>query len=158
MILYSAKSTSWHILYLTQQVLMKIIKLHSYSSTERIKQPMQLVMEMSGYWWKKICTSIEFLTLTPPKTCAIQYGSHNSFIDWKLHQFSSRVWDEYDYLPDRLLLMIYKISIARLVIASKIDSIGRKMDLKDWIKTKYFSTEKRRQYMQSVMETSRSWS
>lgn len=141
MILYNVKPTSWYILYLTQQVSMKMIKLHSYSSTKRIRQPMQLVMEMSGYWWKKICISIEFPTLIPSKTCAIQYDSHNNFIDRKLHHFSSWVWDEYDYSPDRLVFMIYKILIARLVITSKIDSIGRKMDLKVWIKITYFSME-----------------
>lgn len=142
MILYSVKPTSWYILYLRQQVSMKMIKLHSYSSTKRIRQPMQLVMEMFGYWWKKICISIEFPTLTPSKTCAFQYDSHNNFIDRKLHHFSSWVWDEYDYLPDRLVFMIYKILIARLVITSEIDSIGRKMDLKVWIKITYFSMEK----------------
>lgn len=142
MIFYSAKSTSWHILYLTQQVSMKMIKLHSYSSAKRIRQPIQLVMEISGYWWKKICISIEFPMLTPSKTYAIQYDSHNNFINRKLHHFSSCVWDKYDYLPDKLVFMIYKISIARLVITSEIDSIGRKIDLKVWIKITYFSMEK----------------
>lgn len=143
MIFYSAKSTSWHILYLTQQVSMKMIKLHFYSSsTTRIRQSMQLLIEMSGYWWKKICISIEFPTLTPSKTYAIKYGSHDNFIDRKLHHFSSWVWDEYDYLPDRFVFMIYKISIASLVITSEIDSIGRKMDLMVWIKITYFSMEK----------------
>lgn len=80
--------------------------------------------------------------LTPSKTYAIQYDSHNNFINQKLHHFSSYVWDEYDYLPDKLVFMIYKISIARLVITSEIDSIGKKMDLKVWIKITYFSMEK----------------
>lgn len=100
-----------------------------------------------GGVWLLVQENIEFPTLIPLWTFAIQYNSHNRFIDQKLRRFSFQIWDEYDYLPNRIIFFIYKISIPRLAITFGFDSKGGENGLEGLNRDSIFWYEKKKRYL-----------